>query len=339
MTRFVVILLGLLVMLTGCGFKPAELPLPGTYVEGESYSIAIEFSSVLNLPAKANVVLSGVEVGILDNVSLTGRSAVATVDIESDVRLPVDTTAELRQNTVLGEIFVSLQLPEKPDGRFLGDGDVIPLEQTRPPDNVEDMLRGLSNVLVGGRVADLAQTVAEINGAFPESSEFERIYGAGQRALDDLAGNTDDIDGILRSAAVISNDLAAKKGGVDRMLVSGPGRAAGLSDVLFGVVDLILALGMHLTPHAGDLLVPVEGDIMDVLRVGEPALREVAQSDITVTMNVEQVNQLLRAKLIPFFNAPPNVRVQEVTPKGAAADPVALADDLIRILRSIGIVR
>ena len=57
-------------VLAGCSVEAVELPVPGSYVSGESYSIDIEFASVLNLPSKAKVVVGGVDAGILDTVEL-----------------------------------------------------------------------------------------------------------------------------------------------------------------------------------------------------------------------------------------------------------------------------
>ena len=97
---------------SGCSMNAAELPVPGSYVSGDSYAVDIEFSSVLNLPDKAKVVVDGVDAGVLDRVALKDTSAVATVDLSTDVHLPVETRAELRQSTILGEIYISLLPPE-----------------------------------------------------------------------------------------------------------------------------------------------------------------------------------------------------------------------------------
>ena len=139
------------VSVSGCGASIADIPLPGSYVAGPSYDIDIQFSSVLNLPAKAKVVLDGVDVGLLESVTLNGSSAIARVTIQDAVSLPAMTRAELRQGTLLGEIYVALQPPvdgSDGGGGTLRDGDTIPLSRTSPADNVEDVLRGLSEVVI-----------------------------------------------------------------------------------------------------------------------------------------------------------------------------------------------
>ncbi len=337
MKRLVIVLTGVVVLLAGCGFNPADLPIPGTYVSGDKYSIKIELSSALNLPDKAKVIAEGVDVGVMDHVDLVGNRAVATVDVKSDVQLPVSTRAELRQSTILGEIYISLLPPKDTGGPYLADGGVIPIAQTAPADNVEDLLRGMSSLITGGRVTELQDMVTQFNAAFPSSGDdFNRIYAAGRDALHDLSANTDDLDRILNSAASITTTMEANRAGVDVALTAGPGRAAGLSTILFGVVDLIFKLG-YLTPHISDLLVPIAGDIHDVIKIISPALLTIASADSTVPMNIDRVNKLLRDKLIPFFSAPPNIRVQKVG--NGAADASAQADQMILVLRSIGMVR
>ncbi|WP_245721804.1 MlaD family protein [Nocardia crassostreae] len=123
---------------TGCAIDPAQVPVPGASVAGPTYSVRIEFANALNLPAQAKVVLNGAKVGSLRSVTVVDPSASApgrvdaVVDISSAVRLPASTTAQLRQNTILGDIYVGLTTPENSSGATIPDGGVIPLGQTRP---------------------------------------------------------------------------------------------------------------------------------------------------------------------------------------------------------------
>ena len=101
-----------------CSVDPTRLPVPGAYTPRDTYNIKIQFSSVLNLPARAKVDSGGVQIGVLDRVQLDGTTAVTYVEIAGDTKLPVNTRAELRQATPLGDIYIAL-LP--PDDRSRGD--------------------------------------------------------------------------------------------------------------------------------------------------------------------------------------------------------------------------
>ncbi|MDI9932676.1 MlaD family protein [Rhodococcus sp. IEGM 1354] len=321
----------------GCSANPADLPIPGSYVEGDEYTVDIEFASVLNLPTKAKVIVDGVQAGVLDHVTLVDDRAIATVDLAANVSLPRDTVAELRQSTILGEIYISLQPPTDPSSNaVLSDGDVIPLDHTVPADNVEDVLRGLSNVVTGGHVVELQEAVNNVNAAVPQDPlVFDRVNTAARAAISDLGANTADIDRILAAAEGVSNTLVAQESGLTRVLDLGPSRAEGLSEVLFSVVNLIFALG-YMSQHVGDVLGPPYEELGGAIGIILPAIMTVSRADTTVPMNVAKVDALLRDRLVPFFSATPNIRIASVS---GPNDPGARADEMIGVLRSIGIVR
>lgn len=316
--------------LSGCGVRATDIPIPGTYPSGDTYSVRIEFGSVLNLPDRAKVIADGVEIGMLDHIDLIGNTAVATVQLKVGSRLPKKTTAELRQSTILGDIHIALEAPKQSDSAFLQDGDVIPVSQTIPATNVEDILRALSNIVTGGRWADMQQMVSEVNAAFPtDPAELARITAAGRSALHDLSAHTADLDRILASAQQITGKLESGKAAVDEILSLGPERAAGLAGVLFNVVRLIAGAGA-LAEEAGGLLLPFTGDLRDIVSILAPTALTAAYADITLPANLDAFHTLLRDKLIPFLNAP-DVRIQKV-------DAGASADQLVTVLRSIGMV-
>ncbi|WP_032380776.1 MlaD family protein [Rhodococcoides fascians] len=331
-------------LLSACSVDPADLPIPGSYVSGDKYSLKIEFASVLNLPEKAKVIVEGVDAGVLDKVDLVGSTAVATVDLSADVQLPTDTVAELRQSSILGEIYISLQPPADPavssgsgsEGPYLRDGDVIPMERTVPADNVEDVLRGLSNIVTGGHYVQLQEAVNNVNAAVPpDPAEVDKINLAARTALTDIGDNTGEIDRILAAAEGVSNTVVSQRDGVERVLELGPKRSEGLSEVLFSVVHMIFMLG-YMSQNIGDVLAGPYPELKDAVDIIAPALITISNADTTVPMNVDKVNTLLRERLIPYFESTPNIAVRSVsTDRG----PSALADNMIGILRGIGIVR
>jgi len=333
-------------LLSACSVDPADLPIPGSYVSGDKYSLKIEFASVLNLPEKAKVIVEGVDAGVLDKVDLVGSTAVATVDLSADVQLPTDTVAELRQSSILGEIYISLQPPADPavssgsgsgsEGPYLRDGDVIPMERTVPADNVEDVLRGLSNIVTGGHYVQLQEAVNNVNAAVPpDPAEVDKINLAARTALTDIGDNTGEIDRILAAAEGVSNTVVSQRDGVERVLELGPKRSEGLSEVLFSVVHMIFMLG-YMSQNIGDVLAGPYPELKDAVDIIAPALITISNADNTVPMNVDKVNTLLRERLIPYFESTPNIAVRSVsTDRG----PSALADNMIGILRGIGIVR
>ncbi|MBY6350280.1 MlaD family protein [Rhodococcoides corynebacterioides] len=325
----------------GCGASIAELPLPGSYVPGPTYRVNIEFSSVLNLPDRAKVVLDGVDVGLLDSVNLVGTTAVAAVDIDRTVELPAATRAELRQGTILGEIYVSLQrpAPDAPQGGALQDGDTIPLERTDPADNVEDVLRGLSEVVAGGHIVDFQRSIDRFNRAIPPPETVDLINEKARQALTDLATNDDELDRILGAAETVFGSFAARTDTLDTVLTTGPERVGGLADALLVVVDALIDLG-YMSRNIGDIINPVYGDLRDVVATLQPMVRTLATADLTAPMLASRMDALLRERLVPFFSSAPNVRVTSVSgPPAPGQAPVDRANEMIAVLRGIGFVR
>ncbi|WP_435405559.1 MlaD family protein [Mycolicibacterium komossense] len=326
------------VLAAGCALDPTRLPVPGSYVAGAKYSIKIEFSSVLNLPARAKVDSGGVQIGVLDRVQLAASTAVAYVDISANVTLPQDTRAELRQATVLGDTYIALFTPAAPSPVPLHNGDTIPLRNTVPADNVEDVLRSVSNLVSGGELGTLQDTVINLNKAFPKDpAELTRIQRKLSGVLDDLAANQDTIDGILSGAENISNSLAANTKTFDRLVTEGPAKLEGLGSVTLSIVDLIInaaVLGRNLTP----LLDPITPDLLRILSYVGPFIASVSTADTTIPVISNKLIELIRDKLIPFFGqGGPKYTVSEINSPGM--DPTSRANQVISAMQTMGLLK
>jgi len=151
------------VALSGCQFKgAAAIPLPGGEGGGAgAYTVTVEFPDVLDLVPQSSVKVNDVPVGSVTSIEVgpTGYTARIRVKIRKDVVLPANAHASLRQTSLLGEKFVSLDQPttETPTGR-LRDGDTIGLDRTTRNADIEEVLAALSLVLNGGSLEQL-QTI------------------------------------------------------------------------------------------------------------------------------------------------------------------------------------
>jgi phospholipid/cholesterol/gamma-HCH transport system substrate-binding protein len=150
--------------LTGCQFKgAAAIPLPGGEGGGkDAYKVTIEFPDVLDLVPQSAVKVNDVTVGSVTSIEVGSSqtySARVRVRIRKDVVLPANAHASLRQTSLLGEKFVSLDPPttEEPTGR-LRNGAMIGLDRTTRNADIEEVLAALSLVLNGGSLEQL-QTI------------------------------------------------------------------------------------------------------------------------------------------------------------------------------------
>jgi len=324
-----------------CSLDPTRLPVPGAYSPHAAYRIKIQFSSVLNLPARAKVDSGGVQIGVLDHVQLDGTTAVAYVDISGDTTLPGNTRAELRQATPLGDIYIALLPPGDRPAAALRDGDTIPLGNTAPADNVEDLLRSLSNLVSGGAIGTLQSTVVNLNKAFPKDpAELTRYQQTIAGVLNDLAANQDTMDGILSSMENITTNLAANTAVFNRLVTEGPPKLEGLSAVTLAILNLV-ADSRDIGDLGGQVINPVTGDIIQILSYITPMVGTMATLDTTIPVLADKLIAFLHYKLLGWFrNGGPKYIVSELHPPNGheGVDPADKSDAAVKAMQSMGML-
>ena len=82
----------------------------GSMVGGDSYVIEARFANAGGLHDGSSVLVAGVTVGRVDEVKMdpADYSAVATLRLQSDLRLPTDSMASIKTSGLIGDKFVSL---------------------------------------------------------------------------------------------------------------------------------------------------------------------------------------------------------------------------------------
>ena len=218
--------------LTGCKFQgAASFPLPGG-VGGGGYQVKIEFSDVLDLVPQSSVKVNDVTVGSVKKIELApgGYTAVVTVSIKKDVVLPENADAALRQTSLLGEKFVSLNQPAVASGR-LRDGMYIPLARTQRNADIEEVLGALSLVLNGGSLEQLqvinSELTKALKGRESQVRDFLVQLTGFVSGLDAQKGQiTNALDGLDR----LTSRLAAQKQTLDVALRDIPQGASVLAD-------------------------------------------------------------------------------------------------------------
>ncbi|QLY29568.1 MCE family protein [Nocardia huaxiensis] len=336
-----------MVLPVGCGFNPAEVPVPGASVSGDTYELHIQFASALNLPTQAKVVANGAKIGNLKSVAVVDPSEAgpgridAVVEISSSVRLPRTTTVQLRQNTILGDIFIGLITPVGDTGATIPPGGVIPLTQTKPALQVEDLLVGMSTFITGGAVHQIQEIINQANAVLPQDkSETARIFDRMGSNIEDISANLDVMDGALAAFqkdlnAVLDNPdelgaLLSERGAVDipadvQALVNTLGIVGSLGTI--GEALVWLRPFLDASEAAAKAFVP--------LMLGDNPL------DLTAPHNLSKLVALLRDKVIPYVANGPKLNITGVNVAGPAA-PVSndeQVDAMVRALRMIGVVR
>jgi len=335
--RSIAVVLAVVVTLltASCSMQAKDLPLPGNNVSGAGYPITIELRSVLNMPDKARVLVNGTQSGVLQSTSLVGDHAVANVRLRQSVRLTTSATAKLGQTTLLGDIYIAITQPPGDTAPPIRPHGVIPLSHTAPPDNVETVLAGVSTFLNGGSLTNLEQVVRQVNAVPMDSAGVQQVLHAGVAAVQDLGRNTATIGRILSSGVSVANSVTSRRSQLADLISSGTDRLSALANTLMTVVDLIVVVGPLMKP-IGDLLVPNYGDLHDVLNVVDPVLVSVSTADRTIPQIASAAQQLITAKLIPYFSGGMQTNVRSVRSSAGPQDKTA---DTMKLLTAIGLLR
>jgi phospholipid/cholesterol/gamma-HCH transport system substrate-binding protein len=96
---------------------------------GDGYALIAKFNRVDGLSPGSDVRIGGIKVGSVGKLSLDSDTyqAVVTMNINTDVKLPEDSSAKITSEGLLGSNYLSLE----PGGAMdmLADGDEIPYTQ------------------------------------------------------------------------------------------------------------------------------------------------------------------------------------------------------------------
>ncbi|MET9285043.1 MlaD family protein [Nocardia beijingensis] len=317
----------------GCGFDPSDHGLPGTGVDGPTYGLAVEFESVLSLPAGARVSSNGADVGRLRSIDLLPHAAVAHIDVRSDVRLPVGTRAELRQNTVLGDIYLALLPPPDNAAGQLRDGDTIPLRDTDTGPQIEQILERMAAFVNGGSAARMQDAVEQLDRALPaDPAETRELAGRIATDLGAAADGIGDIDRIVTATEQVTRRLHQMREEVGFLFSETAARRLGrVPEFMTAVLNVVIDVNTLTTGL--DWLIPRLPHLNDALERTAVLLRDPSPDAAVWTGNGALLSELLSGKVIPFLGNP----ALDLRRIGLAGSPDRDVDALI-LLRLIGVL-
>ncbi|GAB3135646.1 MlaD family protein [Tsukamurella serpentis] len=335
--RILIVIGVLLLAVVGVrGASPATLPAPASFASG--WQLRVEFANALNLPDQAQVRLDGRIVGTLDSVRLDADRAVATVTVTEPATIAADTTAELRQDTLLGDVYIALTSAPTSTRGPLRDGGVIPLSQTRPPDQIEDLMVSLSGFLGSGGVAQLGNTVNRIDAAFPDDPARTRtITDNLSTTVLAWANDTRSLNDALRSVVGVTDAVVAQReligaylspAGLKRWAVIN--ETSRVSEVFAGLAPVVRNAA-PLTPAVRDLAALLTQVVTPLLLLDRPV-------GATRPDNLINLRNLLRDTIIPWVEKGPKVTIAKVS-DGPGVPTAEKAEQAVRAMRMIGAVK
>ncbi len=291
--RLVAVAAATALLTSGCGVLSGGLrgvPLPGgADLGGNPYEVTVEFADVVDLVPQSLVKVNDVPVGTVTNIGVGPNwTALVTVLVNGDVRLPPDAQARVRTTSLLGEKFVELLAPpgSAGTGRIAG-GATIPLARTGRAAEPEEVLGALSMLLNGGGVAQIRTIAKELNKALTGNEpEIRALLGD----VDTLVGALDDkkteITRALDEINRLASTLDARK---DKIKTALDDLSPGLRELEVQrgeLVDMLQALD-RLSGVATDVIDRSRGDVLADLELLRPTLVKLAESGSNLTSSLE----------------------------------------------------
>ena len=215
---------------SGCTITVENVPMPKPGIGGDGYVIRAAFRDALNLPDRAHVKIGGTDIGVVTSIDTTNFIADVEMLIREDIQLPQGTTAELRQGTPLGDIFIAMTLPEAdPNAPLMRDGDTIGTDRTGAGASVEQLMVSIAMLLNGGGLNQAARITAEMNSMFGgRAPQLAHLLTELTATIAALNVRTADIDSTLGGISVLTGELAQRKAEL--------GQAADTFPALLGLV-------------------------------------------------------------------------------------------------------
>ncbi|MGH2748403.1 MAG: MCE family protein [Actinomycetota bacterium] len=260
------------------------------------YSVAADLEDAAGLQSGNEVRIAGVRIGRVTGIQLRPQAARVEMEIENDVRVPAETTVEVKLKTILGQKFIDLRFPRaylsassgggdpsQSTSHFLEEGDVIPKSQTSIPYEIyqaanegtavleeidKESLREMLDVL--GRVVGASKE--ELRAALTSVDRAGKVLGPKSAAISKL----------LRNARKVSGTLAARDDDIEALLTEGAEvlgvlaeRRANTSSLLAAVDDLGRNLGLLIEVARGDIQLGTR-DLKGILLIAESELDSIA---------------------------------------------------------------
>jgi phospholipid/cholesterol/gamma-HCH transport system substrate-binding protein len=229
------------------------------------YRVKLDLNETGGLYPRSNVTYRGAQVGIVDSVNLTDSGVQAVLSLDSNVKIPADLKAEVHSVSSVGEQFVQL-VPRSSNGPSLKGGDVIPVDRTSVPTDINTVLadttRGLQAIPQDNLKTVVDEAYTAVGGLGPELRRLvtgsttlaidarknldplTTLIDQSKPVLDSQTDTSGSIQAWASNLASITSQLQTQDSAVAGILENGPGAAdevRALFDRLQPTLPIVLA--------------------------------------------------------------------------------------------------
>lgn len=281
MTRIKLIVI-VLAVATGCylfaqyGPGYQNLPLPGSGASGSTYRLSAQFGDVLNLNDGAPIKIGGLPIGRVHDVRVDGMQAIADLDIEQRFKIPQGSTARLRYDTPLGEMFVDITTSSST--KNLDPNSLISSTDTSTAPTVEDTLAEASLLINGGGLGQLQTINHELDNTLNgREGTVRSLLMQASTFLHGANAGAHDITTALQALNNASAALSARRD-VFKKAISEIGPAARVLAQDTPLLTNLLARTSTLTGRANSVLAQTQTSLVSLVTQLGPILDQVVAS-------------------------------------------------------------
>jgi phospholipid/cholesterol/gamma-HCH transport system substrate-binding protein len=203
LTRFIksqLLIFGLLTVLALLALSIFYLRLPSVAGIGQ-YPLKVELPAAGGLYKTANVTYRGTTIGKVTNIEPTETGALATLSVSDKFKIPVDSSANVRSVTAVGEQYVDLVSAGTPN-EYFKPGDTITNSTIPVPIGPAlDRANAALAAVPAGKIPNLLDETAQAVGGLGPT--LQKLVDNTQSFVTELSNNIGDINSIVDNAPPI----------------------------------------------------------------------------------------------------------------------------------------
>lgn len=201
------------VVYTGFNFVGIHAVGPVHFSPGP-YTIKMMLTDSGGIYESAPVTYRGVAVGTVGSLRLTPTGVEVNLEIDHDIKIPMDTTAQVANLSAVGEQYVNLT-PQTDSGPYMNANFVISQDRTSIPVADATLLQNLDTTVSSVDRKNLAIVIAELgkatNGTGPALSQLissgDALLASAQAALPQTLKLADDGKTVLNTQAQVATQF------------------------------------------------------------------------------------------------------------------------------------
>lgn len=278
---------GAVMLLGAMGFGIMYWLVSGASLAGDTVEVQVVIDDAVGLERGNEVMVAGVTIGSITDLSIAHDAAAATLSLASDARIRRDAKVRVRSRSVLGEKYLEI-LPQARDTPALVDGDT--LSPTGPQMEIDEMVNALGPLVAAIEPEVLQATMASLSKALAEDPDRLSTMLAN---LDTTLANTAD------ASQDLSSTLASVRGTMGRA-----NRTLASVDARASEAEALIAKAEQVLEHAESAAEPLPEAVEEAravlqeLRTALDPMSEAAANLETLLDNLKNVDEAMLHRIL-----------------------------------------